>query len=438
MSRSIPPKEVKLLCLKSGGICAFPKCGKSLIQEGTTLDAPVVTGEMAHIVAYEPGGPRGDASIPEEERNKHTNLILLCGDHHKLIDSQFTTYSVPVLRQMKRDHETRICRLTQPEEPEPPASTVQEVLHSSLLAVSHLPALVFAAPCQFNDKQEYEVKQRIQYPSDRWELTPFLIREGMLFAFHDLRETNNPFCTVTQNKGIQQFRAVDLWNTAEGKRRYQTLLNRSLFKYTARLEVSYDPDHRRFYFSTAEGKGERTVKYRPLNQSQSERKVAWPQRSKATGECKNLWIHLAASLKFHQVAPLAWCISIRPERHLTSDGQTPLPPKQIGRRTTRLKARMYNDLYLSEVQFWRDYLCQGKPQILLNFGNQSAIIDTGQLLSFDIEWIGISEDTKLFKNQVYEHDLFSYSELMQAIEGQEIDQDALDGDDDAEVDGWDE
>lgn len=436
MSRNIPPKEMKLLCLQSGGTCAFLGCGKSLIQPGTLLDEPAVLGEIAHIVAYEEGGPRGAESMTEAERNKHTNLILLCGDHHKLIDSQPNTYSIPVLRQMKADHEAQIRRATTSNVAEAERQLKQETIHSSLLAVTHLPGAVFAAPCRFDDSQEAEVKQRILYPNERWELAPFLLREHKLLAFHNLRELNNPFSTVT-NRPIEKLRATDLWCDAEGKRRYQTLLNRALYKYTSRLEINYDPIHRRFYFPTAEGRGERVVQYRPLNVAQVERSVAWQPKQKSTGEKRKFWWHLAAALKFHQVASDQWCLSIRPERHLTSDGYTPLPSNQIGRRVTRLKARMYNDLYLSEVNFWRDYLCQGKPQIILNFGNQSAVIDT-QFLPFDIRWIGIPGDDKPFKNQVYENDLFSLYDLAQATEGEEIDWDEAEDEDTEEDEDDDE
>ncbi len=434
MSRKrISDKEIKLLCLQSGRVCAFPNCGKSLVQEGTALDDPVVTGEIAHIVAYEPGGPRGDPNFPEDERNKHTNLILLCGDHHKLIDSQLNTYSIPVLREMKKAHETRSSELNQSKSPETTASFIQDSLHSSLVAVSHLPAVVFSAPTDYSDRQENQVKEQICYPANPWELAPFLLKEGRLYTFHDLGEAGNPFHLVTSNRDIQQIQTQTLWNSAEGKRRYQTLLNRALYKFTARLEIRYDPNHHRYFFPAGKEKKERSVLYRPLNQKQSKRKVAWPAKNKATGETKGFWIHFASALKFYEVAPLQWCLSLRPERHFTSDGSTPLPPKQIGRRATTIKARMYNDLYLGEVHFWRDYLSQGKPQILLNFGNQSAIIDTSQLLSFNIEWPGVIEDTKPFKNQVATHDLFSYGEYLQALEGEDSYYTDLDDEEDGHI-----
>jgi len=35
-----------------------------------------------------PTAARYDAKMADKERNCHENLILLCGDHHKMIDDQ--------------------------------------------------------------------------------------------------------------------------------------------------------------------------------------------------------------------------------------------------------------------------------------------------------------------------------------------------------------
>lgn len=109
MSGHIPTREVKILCLASGNLCAFPGCARRLVEPGSEGDDPAVLGEMAHIVGEKRRGPRGADKMPLSERNKHTNLVLLCGDHHKLIDSQPNAYSIPVLRAMKSDHEARIA-----------------------------------------------------------------------------------------------------------------------------------------------------------------------------------------------------------------------------------------------------------------------------------------------------------------------------------------
>lgn len=135
-SRSLSVKDQKLLCLRSGSICAFPGCGKSLIEDGTDADNPVILGEFAHIVGHSRQGPRGDFDLSTEERNKHNNFIVLCPAHHHIIDSQPRTYSVQVLRQMKRDHEERVSRaVTIAAAPKTGGELKRETVHSTLLVI---------------------------------------------------------------------------------------------------------------------------------------------------------------------------------------------------------------------------------------------------------------------------------------------------------------
>src|ERR1700730_6932395 len=115
MSRShIPDRELKLLFLYSGNVCAFPACDKSLVEPGTLEDRPAVIGDTAHIVASSRQGPRGEDPLSDEDRDKYENLILLCTEHHTIVDTQLNTYSVAVLRQMKTDHERRIAQRLRP------------------------------------------------------------------------------------------------------------------------------------------------------------------------------------------------------------------------------------------------------------------------------------------------------------------------------------
>ncbi len=419
MSRNIPDKEMKALIALSGGVCAFPGCDKRLVVLGNG-HAAAFLGEMAHIVADSRQGPRGDSPMSDEERDQHTNLLLLCGDHHKTIDSQPLTYSVSVLRAIKTDHEGRIRQATSPDTPRPPIELKQEVIHGTLLPLTHLPQAVFSAPCVYTDQQEYEVKRRIRYPDDRSVLVRFVIREGRLYTFHDLRHPSGPFADVIDPRAAERCRSKEFWRDAEGHRRFVTLLNRAMYKYTATLGVRYDPTHWRYYFPVEKARLERVVRYRPLNMASSERKVAWEPKRRSTGEGKGFWWHLAADLRFHQMAEDQWCLSIRPERHLTSDGLTPLPPERIGRRVTSLKARMFNDKYLGEVNFWRDFLSNGSPRFVLDFGNQSAVVSS-EFLNFDVAWPGIPGDDLPFRNQSYEEDLFTLAGLRSVVRGEDPD-----------------
>jgi hypothetical protein len=80
---------------------------------------------------------------------------------------------------------------------------------------------------------------------------------------------------------------------------------------------------------------------------------------------------------------------------------------------------MYNDLYIAEVVFWRDYLSRGEPRFILKFGAQAAIIGV-ELVNVQVKWAGIPGDNKPFKNQAYAEDLFTLAALQQARAGEEI------------------
>jgi hypothetical protein len=93
-------KTVKRLFAVSGNLCGFPSCGIPLVEVSGTI-----TGEIAHIRASSPNGPRYDSAQSDEDRHGFGNLILLCTRHHTVIDAEVRKYSVSVLEKMKREHE---------------------------------------------------------------------------------------------------------------------------------------------------------------------------------------------------------------------------------------------------------------------------------------------------------------------------------------------
>ncbi|MBI5498475.1 MAG: hypothetical protein HY904_25965 [Deltaproteobacteria bacterium] len=110
MSESdISPKDAKLLWGLAAARCSKPDCRRHLVAHPTAGDPAKVLGEMAHIVAEKPGGPRGDATFPVDQRNAYANLILLCPTHHTEIDGQPLAYPVALLHQWKAEHERWIA-----------------------------------------------------------------------------------------------------------------------------------------------------------------------------------------------------------------------------------------------------------------------------------------------------------------------------------------
>lgn len=86
----------------SGNQCARPGCRTVLLSA-----KGVLVGEVAHIAAESPGGPRFDPKLTEEERRGFNNLLLLCATCHSLVDKDPDSYPRPMVRKWKRDREAR-------------------------------------------------------------------------------------------------------------------------------------------------------------------------------------------------------------------------------------------------------------------------------------------------------------------------------------------
>jgi hypothetical protein len=422
MSRTQSSTDMKRLLLESGGICAFPGCGRSLVTPDTVVEKGAILAEMAHIVADSREGPRGNLPMTQEQRGSHENQIVLCPEHHKTVDSQPQTYSVHVLRQMKADHLAAIQTKLHPEILDEKPALVEETIQSSALGVSHLPQAVYEAKCAFGPGEEEEVRSRIAAPQDHEVLLPFVLGSGKLYCFQNLSRRANPFSAVIDSRSARPLVTTQMWSDDNDRRLYVRLLNRALYKYTGHRGVRFDGEHGRFFFIPDEAGKPRTVKYKSLGGRNVERNVVWEPKRKKTGLGVGVWWHVAAGLKFHQVAPLQWCLSIRPEWHLTKDGTTPLESKRVGRRVTSRKSRMFNDGYLKEINFWQDFLADGKPRIVLNFDDQSAVIH-GEALCFPVQWPGIPGDTMALASDAREEDLFTLAELNEATSGEVIDWD---------------
>src|SRR5437870_1542164 len=98
---SIP--TVKALFAVSGNVCAFPECDRPLVDQSSN----VVIGEVCHIEAASPGGPRYGSQQSEDERQGFANLVLMCASHHKIIDERVSDFPVERLREIKKRHETK-------------------------------------------------------------------------------------------------------------------------------------------------------------------------------------------------------------------------------------------------------------------------------------------------------------------------------------------
>lgn len=102
------PIRLKLWAV-SGGRCEL--CNK-LLYSDDTFGTEANFGEMAHIHAVSEGGPRAVQGMSDAEKNQIENLMLLCEQHHHMIDSKPEDYGDGYLLVKKRQHEERIRQLT--------------------------------------------------------------------------------------------------------------------------------------------------------------------------------------------------------------------------------------------------------------------------------------------------------------------------------------
>ena len=89
---------IKRLFNQSGELCNYAGCTQPIVVESGTI---VV--DICHIAAASEGGPRYDASQTDAQMHGFDNLILLCPNHHRVVDGSPDNYPVEALMRMKVD-----------------------------------------------------------------------------------------------------------------------------------------------------------------------------------------------------------------------------------------------------------------------------------------------------------------------------------------------
>jgi hypothetical protein len=78
-------------------------CRAVLVRESAAGNGLTVIGDECHIVSPVPGGPR--AGIPLDDLDGYDNLVLLCPNDHRLIDTLVADYPRDRVLAIKRAHE---------------------------------------------------------------------------------------------------------------------------------------------------------------------------------------------------------------------------------------------------------------------------------------------------------------------------------------------
>lgn len=113
-TRKLKDSIRQMLWGMAAGRCEKTGCNK-LLYESPVTHQTMNDAQIAHNIAHSKKGPRGvEAELHAiGGRDDLSNLLLLCPDCHKEIDSFPERYPVELLQNMKREHEERIRTLTE-------------------------------------------------------------------------------------------------------------------------------------------------------------------------------------------------------------------------------------------------------------------------------------------------------------------------------------
>jgi hypothetical protein len=103
---AIKASEQRKLHAKSGNRCAL--CKAVLVEVKNQSSACV--GENAHIYGEKPDAARYDKDQSDELVNSERNLIFLCCNCHKKIDTEIDSYPASQLFDLKTQHETWVVK----------------------------------------------------------------------------------------------------------------------------------------------------------------------------------------------------------------------------------------------------------------------------------------------------------------------------------------
>ncbi|MFA7499704.1 MAG: hypothetical protein WCY85_01760 [Sulfurimonas sp.] len=133
---------VKRLFVLSGNECYSPDCARNLIAE----DEKTIVAKICHIEAASPNGPRYNPSMIDDDRRSFENLLLLCDEHHEIIDNPLNESNYPkkLLLKWKRDHENKLLN--------------KKMTQSTLLSQS-VNILANLDSCDNNDDSEHRYNQ---------------------------------------------------------------------------------------------------------------------------------------------------------------------------------------------------------------------------------------------------------------------------------------
>jgi TIR domain len=250
------------------------------------------------------------------------------------------------------------------------ADRVNEKLVLNLYRVTSTPEKIFYAPTKIREKKD--IQEHAEDPP------PFILREGHLYTFTDLR-TSTAFGSAVKASGTVSFDDFSDWfSDEEYKRRAIELLNVCLRGHAWKRWLRFDGVKGRYFFSPKDGKPKR-VSWRIGGRTRW-REVTTPhtRREKLEdGSFKEIpfgWRHQGFRASF-MLAMNNLMMKLEPTYLLTrEDGKTPRTSRWVGPILSHWTNQERNGQILRSLRFWSLVLA-GARELRIETGQSPVCVD---------------------------------------------------------------
>lgn len=207
---------------------------KKLIAE----DGVSIISKICHISAANKNGPRYDESMTDDDRRGFDNLILLCDEHHVMIDNKDneSKYSVSLLKEWKTNHVLKVMELMSSKNllsAHPLAlNTLVNILGSKMNEILDLPEALeapnTAVKISYNNLKRYKliIREYAPYQIKLNKIYEEIEKEGsnkkyiilnmIKMIYIRIRGEYNDLCEIKENSDAIMDKVIDhIWEKIE-------------------------------------------------------------------------------------------------------------------------------------------------------------------------------------------------------------------------------
>jgi hypothetical protein len=256
----------------------------------------------------------------------------------------------------------------------------KEELLSNLFPLMEYPETIWSAVSKYPTKGQ--IWPKIGYS----EKLSFMLKGDRLYTLTNLREDSS-FKPVIDDESLEEVPLSSWLQDTTKKSWVIEVLNAALRSYCWGLGVSFDNDHKRFYYRLGVAE-QKFVQWH--TGSGFSRRLAYKTYRDKSGRVRYI-AHQAASMSFTFLGRTAIYLSIVPAWYFTEDGQKSVSKLRASQLSTQFMHEEYNLQFLNRVRFWVYTLSKGYPDISIVLSNAPPIVVDIIPVKIDLE-AGISQD----------------------------------------------